>query len=276
MAPRADNLAGRVIIITGASSGIGAATAVQCAKAGMDVLLCARREDRLAAVAEQVRQLGRRAITVAGDIADADMPATLLDAASRELGRFDVVLANAGYGAEAAMLAYSMDETRRMFEVNFFSAVDLLRQAATRLIELGQPGHLLMTSSCLARFALPLHGAYCATKAAQHQVCWAMRSELHEHGIHVSSVLPITTTTEFFEVSARNGGRQATPGMTPKHAPKFFTQSPETVAQAIVRCLRKPRAEVWTSHTVRFAAGLMTMFPSLAERLARHHLRRSS
>jgi short-subunit dehydrogenase len=161
-----------------------------------------------------------------------------------------------------------------MFEVNFFSGVELLRKAAMRLIELGSPGHLLMCASCLARFSLPLHGAYCATKAAQNQICWAMRGELKKHNIEVSSVLPVTTTTEFFEVSARNGGRKAEPGHVPDHAPRFLTQPPQRVAQAVVRCLRKPKPEVWTSHTVRFMAGLMTMFPSLAERIGREHLRR--
>lgn len=268
------DLTDRVIIITGASSGIGAATAIECGKAGMDVLLTARRQDRLDAVAEQVRSLGRRAATVAGDVAQPGMSTHILNAASRELGRFDVVFANAGYGAEAPMLSYTMDETRRMFEVNFFSGVDLLREAAMRLIELGSPGHLLMCASCLARFSIPLHGAYCATKAAQNQVCWAMRSELRQYGIHVSSVLPVTTTTEFFEVSARNGGREAKPGTVPDHAPKFLIQPPQRVARAVVKCLRKPRPEVWTSHMTRMFAGLMTMFPSLGDVMGRNVMRR--
>lgn len=259
------DLTDRVIIITGASSGIGAATAVACAEAGMDVVLTARREDRLAAVAEQVRNKNRRAVIVAGEVTDAGMAGRLLDAASAELGRFDAVFANAGYGAQAEVLAYSMDETRRMFEVNFFAALELAREAAMRWIELGSAGHVLMCTSCLARFSLPKHGVYSATKAAQQQVCGAMRGELRQYGIEVSSVLPITTATEFFEVSARNAGREVERGHLPGHAPRFFVQSPQRVAQAVVRCLRKPRAEVWTSHTVRFMAGLMTMFPRLGD-----------
>ncbi len=268
-------LTDRVIVITGASSGIGAATAVECAKAGMDVVLNARRKDRLEAVAERVREHSRRAVMVIGDVAEPGMSNHILNAASSEYGRFDAVFANAGYGAESEMLSFTMDETRKMFEVNFFAAVDLLRDTSMRLIELGSPGHLLMCTSCLARFSLPLHGAYCATKAAQHQICWAMRGELRQHNIHVSSVLPITTTTEFFEVSARNSGREAKQGMVPDHAPKFFTQPPERVARAVVKCLIKPRPEVWTSVTVRMMAGLMTMFPFLADRIGREQMRRA-
>jgi len=275
MAHRTD-LTGRVIIITGASSGIGAATALACADAGMDIVLNARRQSNLDDMAKQVQDRGRRAITVAGDVASPGMATQLLDAAAREFGRFDVVFANAGYGTEAAMISHPMDEIRQMFEVNFFSAVDLLRDASHRLIELGQSGHLLMCASCLARFALPLHGTYCASKAAQHQICMAMRAELWQHNIHVSSVLPITTTTEFFEASAKKSGQPAKPGMVPDHAPKFFVQPPERVANAVVKCLRKPRPEVWTSHTVRLAAGLMTMFPWLADRMMRTQMRNMS
>lgn len=274
MARRID-LTGRVILITGASSGIGAATAVQCAQAGMDVLLSARRQDRLDEVAAKVREHGRRAVTVPGDVASTGMSERLLNAAATELGGFDAVFANAGYGGESAMLSCSMDELRQMFEVNFFAGVDLLRDAAMRLIELGRPGHLLMCTSCLARFALPLHGAYCATKAAQQQVCWAMRSELAQQNIEVSSVLPITTTTEFFEASARRDGRPVPEG-TPDHAPSMFTQPPQRVAKAVVDCLHKPRPEVWTSTTVRFAAALMTMFPSLTQQIMRRQLQQSS
>lgn len=258
-------LTDQVIIITGASSGIGAATAVACAKAGMDVVLTARRADKLEIVAVQVRALGRRAELVPGDIAEAGMSARLLDAAARAFGRFDAVFANAGYGFERAMTAVSESDLRGIFEVNFFAATDLLQQAARRLIAARQPGHLLMCSSCLAKFSLPGHGPYCATKAAQNQVCRAMRIELRRHGVEVASVHPIGTRTEFFDASAERSGKQRS-DETP---PGFLMQPPERVANAVVRCLRRPRPEVWTSRSMRIIAGLMTMWPSMTDRLVR-------
>jgi short-subunit dehydrogenase len=272
--PRRKRLDDCVIIITGASSGIGAATAIECARAGMDVVLNARRADRLEAVSERVRELGRRAVTVAGCVTEHDLPRRLLDAAEGEFGRFDAVFANAGYTCSHTMLETSPQELRAMFDVNFFASVELLREAAHRMIAENRPGHLLMCASCLAKFSLPLHGHYSATKAAQNQVCWSMRAELAPHGIEVSSVLPVTTSTELFEVSARRSGREPGRAMIPDHAPKLFVQPPERVGRAIVRCLRKPKPEVWMSHTVRYVAAAMTAFPWFAEWIMRREMRR--
>lgn len=257
-------LADRVIIITGASSGIGAATAVECARAGMDVALVARRGDRLEEVAVKVRETGRRAAIVIADVAERGASTRILDAAEAELGRFDVVFANAGYSMRRAVLDETDDELRRMFDVNFFPGVELLREAARRLLDAGRGGHLLMCSSCVSKFSMPKHSTYCATKAAQNAVCGALRLELRDRGVNVSSVHPITTTTEFFETAARMAGEPAPDG-TPKHAPRLFTQPPERVARAVVRCLRRPCPEVWTSHIVRTVAAVGTAFPRFGD-----------
>ncbi len=255
------DLTDQVIIITGASSGIGAATAIQCAKAGMDTVLNARRADRLEQVADAVRQCGRKAEIVVGDVTAEGMSQRMLDAAQDTFGRFDVVFANAGYGFERSVVQMDDQELRQIFDVNFFASFDLIREAAKRLISDQRPGHLLMCSSCLAKFTLPFFSAYSATKAAQNHFCRAMRLELSRYNIEVSSVHPITTTTEFFEVSNQLSGKADKTSTVPDHASKMFVQTPERVARAIVRCLRKPRPEVWTSHIVRSVAGVMTAFP---------------
>ncbi len=254
-------LTDQVIIITGASSGIGAATAIQCAKAGMDVVLNARRADRLEQVAAQICELGRHAKIVVGSVTDEGMTEQMLDAAQDTFGRFDVVFANAGYGFERSVVQMDDQELRQIFDVNFFASFDLIREAAKRLISDERPGHLLMCSSCLAKFTLPFFSAYSATKAAQNHFCRAMRLELARYNIEVSSVHPITTTTEFFEVSNQLSGKADKTSTVPDHASKMFVQTPERVARAIVRCLGKPRPEVWTSHIVRSVAGVMTAFP---------------
>jgi short-subunit dehydrogenase len=267
------NLADKTIIITGASSGIGAATAVECARHGMNVVLNARREDRLREMQSRIDKLGRKAAIVAGDVTEPGMSERTLDAADQAFGGFYAVFANAGYGTNKAIHLMSDQETRQMFEVNFFAGVDLLNKATIRLIERKQPGHLLMCSSCLAKFSMPLHGCYAATKAAQCQVCWAMRGELKPYNINVSSVLPITTTTEFFEVSAKKSGERSAAKVKPDDVPRFMMQSPEKVARAIVRCLKRPRPEVWTSPFMRTLAGLMTMCPPLASLVMRSQKR---
>lgn len=265
----ARDLTGQVIIITGASSGIGAAAALACAEAGMDVVLNARRADRLGEVAGRIEQLGRRAVIVPGDVTEPGMNERLLDAAEQAFGRFDAVFANAGYGFEKPMLETCDEEHRRIWEVNYFAAVELLREAARRLIERGRSGHLLMCSSCLAKFTLPCYAAYSATKAAQNHVCRAMRLELRPFKIDVASVHPITTSTEFSQVVAQLSGDGAEAAKLNRHTPRGFIQSPEKVARAIVRCLRRPRAEVWTSFSARLGAALMTLSPWLTDQIMR-------
>ncbi|MBT8485737.1 MAG: SDR family NAD(P)-dependent oxidoreductase [Phycisphaerales bacterium] len=256
------DLRNRSIIITGAGSGIGAATAIACARAGMDVVLCGRRIDRLERVAARVHDAGRRAIVRSGDVTEPGLSTRLLDAAEEELGRLDVIFANAGQALTKPVVDMSTEELRRLFDVNFFAAVDLLQAAARRLRERDRAGHLLMCSSVAARIALPLYGAYASTKAAQSAVCRAMRLEHEGHGIDVSSVHPVTTRTELF---ATAGDAGANTHELPAHAVPLFTHAPERVARGVVRCLQRPAPEVWTSHLVRMVAGFMTMSPRFGD-----------
>lgn len=256
------DLAQRVIVITGASSGIGAATAVECARAGMNVVINARRADRLEEVAGKVRAAGGAVETVVGDVTDQGVTMRLLDAAERRFDRLDAVFANAGYGFRRHAHEVTSEQLRHIFEVDFFASVELVNAAAKRLIERDHGGHLLMCSSCLAKFTLSGYSAYSAAKAAQNHICRAMNVELKPHRIHVSSVHPVTTTTEFFEVAERINGREVGTKAVPGHASRLFVQSSEHVARAVVKCLRRPRPEVWTSFTTRAVAAAMTLWPA--------------
>ncbi len=101
-----------------------------------------------------------------------------------------------------------------------------------------------------------------------------MGLELKPYGIHVSSVHPVTTATEFFEVSTRLSGRDPEGKSVPDHSPKLFVQPPQRVARAIIKCVRRPRPEVWTSFTVRAVAGAMTVFPRLFDVAMRSQVKR--
>ncbi|MSR34912.1 MAG: SDR family NAD(P)-dependent oxidoreductase [Phycisphaerales bacterium] len=252
-----------VAVITGASSGIGAATAQAMSRAGMRVVLAARRVDRLRDLAANIHANGGEAVVFEIDVAQAGSNEQLLAHATRAFGVVDVVFANAGYGAEMAVHDMSMTEIREMFEVNFFSATELISLAAREMIAQNRPGHLLMTSSCLSKFTIPYLGMYAATKAAQAMVTRSMRFELAPHGIEVSSVHPVSTATEFFQQASLRGGMDPQGKTVANHAPKMFIQTPEQVANAIVRCLRKPKSEVWTSLAVRLASGIINAFPGM-------------
>jgi short-subunit dehydrogenase len=264
-APRHDR---PVAVITGASAGIGAATAVELARRGHDLVLVARRRERLAEVAARASDAAGRLVRselVTLDVATPGSAERILGDAERAFGRFDVVYANAGYGVERPMHRMTDDGLRAMFETNFFSSVELCNEAARRLIAVRRPGHLIMCSSCVAKFTLPGFGAYSASKAAQAHVARAMAYELRPHGIMVSSVHPVTTATEFFEVVRESLHHGETQQYAIHDMNKFFVQRPEKVARAIARAVGTRRTEIWTSLPTRVAAGAITAFPWLID-----------
>jgi short-subunit dehydrogenase len=246
------------IAITGASSGIGAATALACAKAGMPVAIAARRADKLADVATKIKQAGGRVITVNCDVTKPEECATLIDATVREFGSIYSVFANAGYGVEQSFLSQTDEEIRAMFETNFWGSVNVIRPALAHMTKAGN-GHVLWCSSCLAKIGLPMYSSYCASKAMQDHFARATRHELRSAGIFVSSVHPIGTKTEFFEKVEGRGAKLLS------KSPERFMQPASRVADAVVACLRKPKGEVWTSLPMRMGLGFAGMFPRLAD-----------
>lgn len=268
-------LAGRPIAITGASSGIGRATALACAQAGMPVALGARRVDRLEELAGQIRRAGGVAVAIELDVTSDALSSAFIERAEQALGPLHAVFANAGIGMERPFHRTSDQQLREIFEVNLFGTTRVLRPALDRFIQRGR-GHAIICSSSLARLPIPRLGAYGATKAAQWHLGRAMRCELKPLGVQVSTVHPIGTRTAFFEQAAR---RSESPSLS-QNTPRAFMQAPERVARAVLACLRRPRAEVWTSTTARLALGLLSTFPALSEpvldRLARRLARQGA
>ncbi|MBC7771813.1 MAG: SDR family NAD(P)-dependent oxidoreductase [Pyrinomonadaceae bacterium] len=264
------NLRDKPIAITGASSGIGAATAIACAAAGMPVVIGARRVDKLDAVAAKIRAAGGRCLVVTCDVTKTEDCQRLVDETINAYGSIYAVFANAGYGVAKAFHEMSAQEVRDIFETNFFGTLSTLRPALKSMLGNSgdHKGHLLICSSCLAKMVLPKGGAYGATKAAQNHVGRAMRMELRPLGVQVSTVHPIGTRTEFFETKReQQSGKHGVSGEV-ENPPGLFMQTPEFVAACIVQCLRKPRPEVWTGlrgALVRLVMAHAMVFPATAE-----------
>ena len=255
------DLIGLPIAIAGASSGIGAATALACADAGMPVVLGARRLDKLESLADRINESGGRAVAIECDVTDRDACARLIDRTVDAFGSIYSVFACAGYGFEGSVLGTPEADQRAMFETNFWGTLNVVRPAAARMVETGA-GHILICSSCLSKIGIPNYAHYCATKACQDLYGRSLRTELAPSGVHVSTVHPVGTTTEFFEKAA-----EVNPKMTLVDLDnKRFMQPPERVASAIVKCLRKPKSEVWTS-PLRYALALSGLTPTLRDNL---------
>src|SRR4051812_23609306 len=230
------NLAGRVAAITGASSGIGLACARHLARAGVAVVLGARRLSLLESTASEIRAAGGRAAVAEMDVVRADDAQALVALAVREFGRLDIMICNAGFGYYGTVEETPADVMRRMMEVNFMGTYHGAA-AALPVFRRQNSGHLIFVSSIVGRRGIPLMGGYSATKAAQAGLAESLRAEFAGTRIHVTCVYPVSTPTEFVDAMARDYGHRIS-GIGPK-------QTVDDVARSIVRCVERPRPEVY-------------------------------
>lgn len=206
--PRLEN---RTALVTGASAGIGLATARLLAREGARVVLNARRAEQLDALARETK-----GVAVAGDVTDAAVRARLLAACGP---RVDVLVNNAGYAEAGPVETVGEAAARRQFEVNFFAAGALM-QAVMPLMRKQRSGRIVNISSIAGRFGYPLFGWYCASKHALEGLSDALRLEARPWGIHVSLVEPGPVETEFFDVTKERAAGQLGDPTSP-YAPFF-------------------------------------------------------
>lgn len=189
-----------VFLITGASSGIGAATARHAAEAGYRVVLAARSAERLAALASELGG-DDRALPVRCDVSEWDQQRAMVDATLERFGRLDVAFANAGFGAARGFEADSPEHWREMVLTNVYGAALTIRATMAALKE--TQGHLLLTGSVAGRRALP-GSLYSATKWAVTAMGEAARQELNGTGVRVTLVEPGMVATPFFDRPVSN------------------------------------------------------------------------
>jgi NAD(P)-dependent dehydrogenase (short-subunit alcohol dehydrogenase family) len=260
-------LSGRVAAITGASSGIGEACARVFAEAGMAVSLCARRADRLAGIAADIQAAGGRALPVAADVSDEGDVRAFVTRTLATLGRLDVAVCNAGIGFHGALEDTTPEVMARLLAVNYLGTFHTARAALPYFEQQGS-GHLVIVSSIVGRRGLPFYEGYAASKFAQSGLAEALRSQYAGTAIHVSTVFPVSTRTEFREAMARDYGSQLR-----GHGPQ---QTAEQVARAILRCLERPRPEVWPYPWARWLVWLSAVAPGTTDLLVRRFARRQA
>ncbi len=252
-----------VIVITGASAGIGRALAIELAQRGARLSLAARRADRLE---DLNRQLGGRHLIVVADVAKPDQCRQLIDLTLGRFGRIDTLVCNAGYGFLRLVDQTTSEELAAIFQTNVFGTIDCIRAAVPHMlrqeIREGWRGQIMIVSSAAARRSLPFFGVYSATKAAQLSIGEAMRIELAPRRIAVTTVHPGGTESEFGDVSASLSG-----GNRPKRIAAEIRQSSQDVARAMAKAIEKPRPEVWPLASYRWLTGIGTLFPGLVDRV---------
>lgn len=250
----------RVVAITGASAGIGRATALRLARDGAALVVCARRTDRLATLADDIAQAGGSALPITADVTDADAMVQLVRAAVDRFGCLDAMICNAGFGIYGTLDAIEPDRMRRLMDVNYMGTYHAMRAALPVFRRQGR-GHFFVISSIVGQRGIPFMGAYAATKCAQVGLAESVRAELHATGIHLSTVFPISTESEFLRVMTQESGFA-----TRANGPR---QRAEDVADAIARALDRPVPEIYPYRLAKGLAIINAIAPGLCDRLVK-------
>lgn len=250
------SLRGRVALITGASSGIGAATAIAFARAGLSVVLAARRADRLEALAADLTKQGATAIPIVCDVSSEADVEYLISKTLDHFHRLDVVVCNAGIGYNGTLEQTSPDAMARLMDVNFMGTF-LVARAALPHLKQQRDARLIFVSSIVGRRGIAMGSAYSATKYAQIGLAEGVRAELIGTSVKLSVILPVSTETEFRDAMAREQG-YIVEGKGPR-------QSAEHVAQAILRAVTHPKPEIYPHRLSKVLAVLNVMAPGLCD-----------
>ena len=247
----------QVIVITGASSGIGLTTAEMAADAGARVVLSSRGEGDLRNVADRIRARGGRALAVVADVADAEAVEEIARRAIHEYGGFDTWINNAGIGLYGRSEDIPLSDKRRLFDINFWGVVHGCRSAVPHLKRHG--GALINIGSIVSDRASPLLGIYSASKQAVKGYTDALRMELEEEGapVAVTLVKPSAINTPFIEHAGNY--MEAEPEFP---APVY---APEVVARAILRCAERPTREITVGGAGRMITAMGAMAPRLTD-----------
>jgi short-subunit dehydrogenase len=248
---------GAVVVITGASRGIGRATARLFAERGASVVLAARSEEALLDAAAECEALGGRALAVPTDVTSWGAVEELARRAVEHFGRVDVWVNNAVLVAVGRLEEVPPEANRRVVEANLLGYMHGARAVLPRFREQGS-GVLINMSSGFALVGAPYADAYTATKFAQRGLSQALRGELRGSGVHVCTIMPGGVDTPAYRLAANYSGRAA--------GPKGFLASPEKIARVVVRCAERPRPEVIVGSSVRTLRLTHALAPRIVER----------
>ena len=251
-----------VTVITGASSGIGRALAVDLAARGATLVLAAR---RLGKLQEAARMCSGEHLCISADVSCPQDCRRIIDAAIEKYGRIDTLVCNAGFGFARPFDAMTEEDIRKIFDANLFGTINCCQAAVSQMKQQsprdGFRGQLMIVSSACARRGLPFFSTYAATKAAQLSLAEGLRIELKPSQIAVTSVHPVLCETDFFTTA------NDLSGMSPAALAHGAKQSPQVVARRMVAGIEKPVRELWPKKMSRLSLLIATALPGVVDKV---------
>ena len=250
---------GQVALITGASSGIGAALAREFAREGAHTVLLARRVERIHALAEELTGAGRRSLALTGDVTrDGDLERAV-ELALKEFGRLDVAVANAGFSVAGRLLDLTLDDYRRQMETNVFGVLRTLLAALPSLQQ--TRGRIVLIGSMFGTMSIPGGTPYCMSKFALAGLAGGLGLELAPYGVSVTHVMAGVVDTEIYHVNNQGLHTDTPPRLPP---PSMLRLPADRAARQIVSAAyRRKRSHILPIHA-RMGIFLQRHFPGLA------------
>jgi len=252
------NLDGKTVLVTGAASGIGKATALAFARRGANLILCDINEAGLAETEQQIRALGREVFAQRVDVANRHDMSVFADAVHARVEAVDILMNNAGVALGAGMLDTSLEDWDWIVGINFWGVIHGCHYFVPAMVKRGRGGHVINLSSTAGYVAGEALLAYSTTKFAVLGLSEALRDELSRHGIGVTAVCPGVINTPI-TLSARMRGVQAIPSVRDGMIDAFRRRNypPERVADNILKAVQRNRAvapispEAWFAYAVK-------------------------
>jgi short-subunit dehydrogenase len=240
----------KIILITGASSGIGKETAMEFAKLGANIILVARKKDKLEQVANELKKFNVSTLICQCDISKKDQVKEMSKTVLEKFESVDVLVNNAGFAIYGSVADLTVDEIESQMETNYFGMIYCIKNFLPSMLK-KKSGHIVNVASVAASFGLPGIASYCASKFAMLGFSEGLKHELKNTGVGITVVSPIMVRTNFFDHSSFEN--------MPKFSPTSL--SSETVAKAILKAANSPRLEIIVPSVVRGAVWMKNTFP---------------
>jgi NADP-dependent 3-hydroxy acid dehydrogenase YdfG len=249
------------IIITGASSGIGAATARLLTNKGWRTVLAARRKEKLDALADELREAGGETLVIPTDVTDTEQIRNLVETTVDTWGQIDVLFNNAGFGRFDWLQNLDPNkDVRGQFNVNTLGVILTTQAALPHMIE-RQHGHVINMASVAGLVATPTYSVYAASKFAIRGFSQALRREVGVHNIDVSVIYPGGVATEF---SKQAGLEKRKTGIS---TPRFLLRTADDIAESVWRVIQRPRHIVVVPWLMRYSVWMNNLVPNLVDKI---------